>query len=324
MPAIHATIIDPSASTRVKSLRTSLLDFDEQALVERLIMTLDPFKTATTQMSSETKPTLHYVLPWLLHLQNCLQLPSDTNAEKKFKKAMTDNLSKRPFDLPAYKMASFLHPETKQLRFLTEDQRKFTIDTAMEEAFTLSQGPGLLRIKQEPQENQQADPDAEPSLPQLPEAMPAVPALPNLDVPEPEPEPETEEPEAKKSKNEDQSAIDDLICMGVEKIDPRTKIRQELERYDLEPPARGAALQWWRQRVSTFPNLSRMARKYLCIPASSVPSERIFSLAGNIVTKKRCSLTSANVNQLIFLNKNRRIPDEVVEEESSSDEEKDD
>ena len=126
--------------------------FDEQALVERLIVTLDPFITATTQVSSETKPTLHYVLPRLLHLQNCLQLPSDTNAERKFKKAMTDNLPMRPFDLPAYKMAFFLHPETKQLRFLTEEQRKFTIDTAMEEVFTLSQGQGLLKIKQESSE----------------------------------------------------------------------------------------------------------------------------------------------------------------------------
>ena len=152
--------------------------------------------------------------------------------------------------------------------------------------------------------------------------MPAVPALPNLDVPEPEPQPEPEEPEAKKSKNEDQSTIDDLICMGIGKINPRTKIRQELERYDLEPPARGATLQWWRQRVSTFRNLLHLARKYLCIPALSVP----YSVSPGIklIIKKRCSLTSANVNQLIFLNKNRRIPDEQVEEEENSSEEKDD
>ena len=142
----------------VKSLRTSLLDFNEQALVERLIITLDP-----------------YVLPRLL------QLPSDTNGERKFKEAMADNLLKRHFDLPAYKITS-LHPETKQLRFLTEELRKFTIETA----FTLSQGQGLLRIKQEPAETQQADSDAEPSLPQLLKAMSA---LPNLDVPEPDPEP---------------------------------------------------------------------------------------------------------------------------------------
>ena len=144
--------------TAVKSLRTSLLDFNEQALVERLIITLDP-----------------YVLPRLL------QLPSDTNGERKFKEAMADNLSKRHFDLPAYKMTS-LHLETKQLRFLTEELRKFTIEMA----FTLSQGQGLLRIKQEPAETQQADSDAEPTLPQLLKAMSA---LPNLDVPEPDPEP---------------------------------------------------------------------------------------------------------------------------------------
>jgi hypothetical protein len=36
----------------------------------------------------------------------------------------------------------------------------------------------------------------------------------------------------------------------------------------------------------------------------SVPAERIFSLAGNIVTHKRTKLTSSNVDIFIFLAKN--------------------
>ena len=39
------------------------------------------------------------------------------------------------------------------------------------------------------------------------------------------------------------------------------------------------------------------------IQATSVASERVFSTAGEIVTKKRSSLTPSNVNMLIFLHK---------------------
>ncbi len=42
----------------------------------------------------------------------------------------------------------------------------------------------------------------------------------------------------------------------------------------------------------------------MCIPATSVPSERIFSTSGNIVTKLRASLKPENVDMLVFLHKN--------------------
>uniref|UniRef100_A0A3Q3NKF3 Uncharacterized protein n=1 Tax=Labrus bergylta TaxID=56723 RepID=A0A3Q3NKF3_9LABR len=41
--------------------------------------------------------------------------------------------------------------------------------------------------------------------------------------------------------------------------------------------------------------------KYLATPSTPVPCERLFSLAGHIVQKKRASLSSENVNNLVFL-----------------------
>ena len=43
-----------------------------------------------------------------------------------------------------------------------------------------------------------------------------------------------------------------------------------------------------------------LAKKLLCIPATFVPSEHLFSTAGNIVTKKRASLDPDNVECLRF------------------------
>jgi hypothetical protein len=39
---------------------------------------------------------------------------------------------------------------------------------------------------------------------------------------------------------------------------------------------------WWRGHASELPHLARVASKLLCIPATSVPSERVFIASGHI------------------------------------------
>ena len=67
-------------------------------------------------------------------------------------------------------------------------------------------------------------------------------------------------------------------------------------------------LEWWRDiGKETYPNLAICAKKYLAIPATSVPSERVFSTAGDIITAQRSSLKSSHVDKLLFLKKNWNI-----------------
>lgn len=66
-------------------------------------------------------------------------------------------------------------------------------------------------------------------------------------------------------------------------------------------------LAWWKAHESLYPNLAMLAKHYLAVPATSVPSERVFSTAGDIVTASRSALTTENVDKLIFLKKNLKI-----------------
>ncbi|KAK0151881.1 Zinc finger BED domain-containing protein 1 [Merluccius polli] len=83
-------------------------------------------------------------------------------------------------------------------------------------------------------------------------------------------------------------------------------IKAELDNYLITPTIDGEQdpLAWWRVHNVNFPWLSKLARKYLCIPATSAPSERLFSASGNIVTCQRASLKPAKVDMLVFLAKN--------------------
>ena len=63
-------------------------------------------------------------------------------------------------------------------------------------------------------------------------------------------------------------------------------------------------LAWWRDHEKHLPKLARLAKKYLAIPATSVPSERVFSKAGQLVSARRANLNPKNVDMILFLNKN--------------------
>ena len=45
-------------------------------------------------------------------------------------------------------------------------------------------------------------------------------------------------------------------------------------------------LEWWKDNSYQYKLLSTLAAKYLCVPATSVPSESVFSCTGNIINSK--------------------------------------
>jgi hypothetical protein len=60
-------------------------------------------------------------------------------------------------------------------------------------------------------------------------------------------------------------------------------------------------LKFWKDNESYFPILSKMARNYLCIPATSVSCEAMFSKAGDTITKKRNRLSPKLIREIMCL-----------------------
>lgn len=81
-------------------------------------------------------------------------------------------------------------------------------------------------------------------------------------------------------------------------MEPRAYLQTTEVDSDADP------LEWWRCHQANFPRVAKLARQYLCIPATSAPSERVFSTGGNIVTCHRAALKPDAVDRLVFLAQN--------------------
>ena len=78
----------------------------------------------------------------------------------------------------------------------------------------------------------------------------------------------------------------------------------ELESYlnldvPFEPDNTFEILKWWKNKETRFPNLSRMAKDFLAIPATSVPSESAMSTAGRVIDDYRSRLNPDTVKMLM-------------------------
>ena len=116
----------------------------------------------------------------------------------------------------------------------------------------------------------------------------------------------TQEPPRRKTKGRIQ-VTDDVINPSQENqtaATSRERAKSEVSKYIGEGSVKEKPLQWWNLNSHRYPGLSHLARKYLCIPATSVPLERAFSRAGHIINRKRACLLPDTVQMLVFLAEN--------------------
>ena len=93
-----------------------------------------------------------------------------------------------------------------------------------------------------------------------------------------------------KSRNNEETSAEDIV-----KSEVRRYVDEDMLDYDSDP------LVWWSMRKNQYPTMVKLIRKLWCLPATSVRSEELFSLAGNVLSQRRNRLLPDNLDYLIFL-----------------------
>lgn len=248
------------------SLKMSGAQWD---LAKDVVHVLKPLQVATTVLSMEGNPSTSCVQPILHGLLNdhLKTTDADSTTIKQLKSAIAGDLRDR---FPQQKcklawLASALDPRFKSLDFLSAGQRATVWEDARAEVKKLHDG----------------------------KPAPAAPGV----------TPAATEDEGE----EEKSGI--AFLLGSTRSAPADQETDEVSRYMAEPSSasvdKGSPLKWWKANESRFPLLAKVAKKVLAIPATSTPTERLFSTAGLICTKKRARLSAEHVDMLVFLHENR-------------------
>ena len=66
-------------------------------------------------------------------------------------------------------------------------------------------------------------------------------------------------------------------------------------------------LEWWKKNQTSFKWLAELAKEYLCPPATSAPSERVWSRAARLITAKRSRLSSDVTSDIMFVHENLHV-----------------
>lgn len=85
--------------------------------------------------------------------------------------------------------------------------------------------------------------------------------------------------------------------------------KAEILRYFSQPciPEQGDPLDFWKEHSTIYPTISKLASRYLSIPASSGPVERLFSIGSKFFRPERCRLSDPIFEKLMNIKCNGHL-----------------
>uniref|UniRef100_A0A8C4GRK4 HAT C-terminal dimerisation domain-containing protein n=1 Tax=Dicentrarchus labrax TaxID=13489 RepID=A0A8C4GRK4_DICLA len=266
---ITAGLSDPNFTKKSDSSTLDLTTAHWNA-VEDIKNVLKPMTTLTELLSEEDNTSLSATVPMLANLKkrHLAITDDDSPITKKMKSKLVEEIGSR-WEFKNRMMmtnSAVVDPRFKQLSFLDDAKR--------DEAYTV--------------------------VAQLAERLSALSAATGTGEPGDE-----EQHVSKKQKTDKEKEIAMLLCGDEEDLvstESGGRSTEEMKNYLQDrTKIESGLLGWWKKNQDRYPSLARVAKRLLCIPATSTPSERIFSKAGFIVNKARSCLLPKNVDMLVFL-----------------------
>ncbi|XP_077434540.1 E3 SUMO-protein ligase ZBED1-like isoform X2 [Vanacampus margaritifer] len=282
---VTAALSDPAV---IKEPRLDL-DAEQWNLIEELIQVLGPFEGATEFLSGEQYVTLS-ALPQLVYnlKKSTLSLTFKTAPVTAFQAQVAEQIVEKWQKLFSFQpeapntvlLAAALDPRFRKLKFLPAED-VFKVQCTI-------QSMALVVRMEARQSNESGNEEA------------AAKTKDHLGTKYGSLLKSILGSSSDSSSSEDDEEEDEQLSQAVQK---------EVLQYFGEQPLskKENPLPWWRQNAARYPTLAKLAKSFLVIPATSTPSERLFSAAGNIPSKRRAGLGSEQVDMLTFLHCNHTL-----------------
>ena len=111
---------------------------------------------------------------------------------------------------------------------------------------------------------------------------------------------------SKAKRNSEKLLISEHKLTEEEKEKCRSLVKHEVHAFLIETQTSNNMdpLMWWKAKHFNYPNVARVARNWLSVPATSTPSERVFYICGLVDTTKRSNLLGESIEKQVFLHNN--------------------
>lgn len=250
------------------------LNASEWEVISDCVKILKPFENITSELSGENYPTISLVIPLIRGLQYMLKnLRTETTIGIEFKNKLIDVVGRRLGNLEKDKIvakSTLLDPRLKKTAFGLQENADNAHKWICEEL------TNMIRAKNDNTEITESDTTQSTSSANICSVW---------------------------------KHFDDKVAQVKITSNPNATASIMIRQYLEIPPLdrKKNPLEFWKQYEVTFPELYKMQLKYLSIPATSVPSERVFSKTGQITNERRNRLSPKNLDFIIFLNSNLNI-----------------
>ena len=267
-----------------KEFNEYMLDGNDHLLLQDLEQFLTIFEDVTKNFCKSNAPTINIVIPLKLAIERQLKNNTyKTSALTDLQNLIIDNLNKRVQVSTEAKLACILDPELKN-NTLFESMLDYEspMDLILDNIYNYIKKPDedAIMINVENDEEEEDNDDDRQML---------------------------------------RNKLADLggKCITSNLASQSDDLEKEIRQYLKDTTQRKSLLKFWKKKVIEYPNLSKLARSIYCIPATSAPSERIFSLSGLLITATRSSLKDTSIKYSLFLQVNKKFVQIFVNEFSS-------